>query len=63
MLPKMRKEEYFKKNSINPESRIKHEKQESMKSRKFQKRRKVRKTGKIRKDKEKKINESMSTHG
>ena len=26
MIPKMRKEEYFKNSSINPESRIKHEK-------------------------------------
>ena len=42
----MRKEEYFRKNSINPESKIKQEKQESMKSRKVQKRRKFRKIGK-----------------
>ena len=57
MLPKMKKEEYFRKSSINPESRIKHEKQESMK------RRKVRKRGKLRKGKAKKRKESMSTHG
>jgi len=30
----MRKEEYLRKSNINPESRIKHENQESMKSRK-----------------------------
>ena len=43
MLPKMRKEEHFRKSSINPESRIKQEKQESMKSRKVHKRMKVKK--------------------
>ena len=63
MLPKMRKEEYFKTSSINPERRIKQEKQESMKIMKVQKRRKVKKRGKIRKGKAKKRMESMSTHG
>ena len=53
MMPKMRKEEYFKKSSINPESEIKQEKQESMKNRKVYKIRKVRKRGKIRKFKAK----------
>ena len=38
MLPKMRKEKYFRKSSINPERRKKQEKQESMKRRKVQKR-------------------------
>ena len=59
----MRKEEYFKKSNINPKSKIKRETQESMKNRKVQKQRKDRKRGKIRKGKEKKIKESMSTHG
>ena len=34
MLPKMRKEEYFRKSSINPESRIKQEKRESLEKKK-----------------------------
>ena len=63
MLPKMIKDEYFRKIIINLESRIKREKQESIKSRKVHKRRKFRKRGKIRKGKAKKRKESMSTHG
>ena len=47
MLPKMIKEEYFRKRSINPKNRIKQEKLESMTRRKFQKRRTFRKRGKI----------------
>ena len=50
----MRKEEYFRKNNINLESKIKQVKQESMKSRKVQKKRKFKKRGKIRKGKAKK---------
>ena len=63
MMPKMIKEEYFRKRSINPESRIKQEKQESMKSNKVQKIRKVRKRGKRRKAKAKQSKKSMFTHG
>ena len=40
MMPKMRKEEYFRKISINPESRIKQEKQESSKKKESRKKRK-----------------------
>ena len=41
MMPKMRKEEYFKKSSINPDSGIKREKEESSKKKENQKKRKT----------------------
>ena len=59
---KLENKEYFRKSSINPESKRKQEKQESMKRRKVQKRWKDKKRGKIRKGKAKKRKESMSTH-
>ena len=40
MMQKMRKEEYFRKRSINPESRIKQEKQESSKKKESKKKKK-----------------------
>ena len=50
MFPKMRKEEYFRRSIINPESRIKQEKQESSEKEESQKKRK----NKERQSKEKK---------
>ena len=42
----MRKEEYFRKSSINPENKIKQEKQESQKKRKNKERKSKEKKGK-----------------